>query len=926
MSASTTSPVVTPRKGRHARSNLLLLSSPTHEATTTTTPSRFSSIQHSSSVLPANIDPLTLDPDDAFVRLSVREIQNIEGNLHSTHDQLSSRLRLLVSEKYRDMLGTANTLIEMSSSATNLVNRLDALRQGVEDNAKVIIGNRSTSSSLTTTAKEETSMESNDSSGQEETNKSELYAIAATTKLLAESPDDVWRAIDSIYLTGGPTLVPNKLALSGRDLTNYKAATILRAAWIYILCERAWTWLSEEAQIDDQVDIKTLFPYVSKQWSCLATMKTSITSASQLGLAGWFPMEAEGKRRWEDISSSYLATITFLLSAALLDNLTIKSTRDLLLKQRRLAIEERLQTDFTSPSVTLTRLVRCMAETMIYCFRAFAVNDGSSVLPHLANVFKDVSNSRKKNSGDDAEFPPGASQVLYTLPSASLFAQNLPSIVRTFAPRLDYEDSMECRETTVQILQNWSKDIREAGEKYLFAKIINKFSTISSIGEAQIQLREVLDRCCSLASKACKDEHTHLQNIIEQETKATVELLERLLLQRLNVLCQERTAELPAAASESISSALSSLAYKTNVNGNEMSKAHNLLVEATPTKFLFESDFAVSKLESRLRLQTPLIEMVLSSVEKKAKLLGEEMDAYAAYVQRDASKRAKRKERRKSQGLLERVPSTGQINKVLQSYRSAFDTARIILVDELRKRTAQLIEDRDMNSVKLLFIVRLASAFEHSELLKSSASVSAHGSDDNFLQRLRTIRREILDRWIIQIVQDSIDSYSTKVGQCPDPTSEQLGRPSAAFIESLMLLIDEIHHVGCGYQDELSLLGQQLLSTFVKCWLKLSSKLVGREKSWYEFDSCALGIISRGVELIKEESIADLKKVSANLDDTMTEELERALQRLRLVLLPLRPQQVISSQTNGDKREVTASAPPLPMLSIIQGKERAVLL
>lgn len=908
MSAST-SPVVTSRKGKHARSNGFVLSSPSHEATTT--PSRFSN------ALPANIDPLTLDPDDAFVRLSVREIQGIESSLQSTHDQLSSKLRLLVSEKYRDMLGTANTLIEMSSSATNLVNRLDAVRQGV-DNAKAITLDR-----RATTAEMKVEVSLVEGRFQGETSKDGLYAITAATKLLAESPDDVWRAIDSVSLTGGPALLPSRLALVGRELTNYKAATILRATWIYILCEKAWKWLCEEAQIDDQDDIKTLFPYISKQWSSLAAMKTSITSMSQAGLAGWFPIEADGKRRWEDVSSSYVATITFLLSAALVDNLSIQSSRDLLLKQRKSAIEERLKTSSTSPSVTLTRLVKSMAETIIYCFRAFVITDGTLSLPYLANIFQSVTNGGEAEIEDAAKFPPSALQALSTLSSASLFTQHLPSSVCTFAPRLDYEDAIDCQKTTVQIVQEWSKEIREAGKKSMFAKIINQFRTISSIGEAQIQLRESLDRSSSLASKVCRDGDAPLQRVIQKELKALVELLEGLLLHRLDVLCQERTAELPAAASESISSALSSLDSKTNINGRGTSKNHELLVEVTPTRFLFDSDFTVSTLESRLRVQTPLVELVLSSVEKRAKLLGEEMDAYAVYVQRDASKRAKRKERRKSQGLLEEVSSHGQINKVLQSYRSAFDTARIILTDELKKRMVQLNEKGNMKSVQLLFIARLASAFQHSEMLRSSASVSAQSSDDIFLQSLATIRREILDRWIVEIVQDAINSYSTKVGQCLDPTFEQLGRPSAAFIESLMKLIDGIHTVGCGYHSEASLLSQQLLSTFVKSWLGLNSKLSDIEKSWYSFDSFALVIISRSSQSIEEESITKLSKVSAKLDETKSEEVERALQRLRLVLLPLRPQQTNSSHTNGEKRE---AAPPLPMLFIIQEKERAVLL
>jgi hypothetical protein len=125
--SATTSPVVSPRKGRHNRSKGATLSQSPFSSHGST--SLIGAVQ---AALPPNVDPLNLDPDEAFVKLSVREVQTIESNLQSSHDALSTKLRSLVSERYRDMLGTANTLIEMSSSATNLVKRLDAVREGID--------------------------------------------------------------------------------------------------------------------------------------------------------------------------------------------------------------------------------------------------------------------------------------------------------------------------------------------------------------------------------------------------------------------------------------------------------------------------------------------------------------------------------------------------------------------------------------------------------------------------------------------------------------------------------------------------------------------------------------------------------------------------------------------------------------------------
>jgi hypothetical protein len=62
------------------------------------------------------------------------------------------------------------------------------------------------------------------------------------------------------------------------------------------------------------------------------------------------------------------------------------------------------------------------------------------------------------------------------------------------------------------------------------------------------------------------------------------------------------------------------------------------------------------------------------------------------------------------------------------------------------------------------------------------------------------------------------------------------------------------------------------------------------------------------------------------LEDEEKEQIERALYRLRLILIPLRP---LEAPTQSEKRATAdrvTSAPPLPMLTIIQGRDRVPLL
>ncbi|MCO5590136.1 hypothetical protein L7F22_044105 [Adiantum nelumboides] len=118
------------RKGRHARTQAVT-GSGSDEGRRSTVNASMSALPSSTMGLPPGVDPLRLDADETFTRFGVREVQSIEASLRTSHDALTSRLRILVSERYRDMLGTANTLIDMSSSSSNLVNRLENVMKGI---------------------------------------------------------------------------------------------------------------------------------------------------------------------------------------------------------------------------------------------------------------------------------------------------------------------------------------------------------------------------------------------------------------------------------------------------------------------------------------------------------------------------------------------------------------------------------------------------------------------------------------------------------------------------------------------------------------------------------------------------------------------------------------------------------------------------
>ena len=261
-----------PRKGKHTRSQALSSSSNSHAIS-----GIFQASSDLYSNLPAGLDPLTLDSDDVFTRLEVRQIQSIENNLRSSHDALTARLRKLVSERYRDMLSTANTLIDLSSSSNNLVQHLEDVITGTEK-AKKMSQDHSQDVRAGLTGRLLTSRKDiyQDLHLQEKKAEKELFELTTTTRLISEAPDELWQAMSAaMYAFGqGSSKSPNARVPSSLtspfERYHFGAAMMLRAAWIYKLTMSSWKWLKESQHDENNTLLKGSQHVCDKFWRVVA--------------------------------------------------------------------------------------------------------------------------------------------------------------------------------------------------------------------------------------------------------------------------------------------------------------------------------------------------------------------------------------------------------------------------------------------------------------------------------------------------------------------------------------------------------------------------------------------------------------------------------------------------------------------------------
>ncbi|KAJ1029841.1 hypothetical protein NDA13_003080 [Ustilago tritici] len=431
--ASTSAPTTPARQGRarHARTNASLTSSIASSSVGASTDAPFSptdrlprrsSIPNEASRIfqATGFDPFGTEPDTLFRSMTVKEVEAYERAVRSTAHGKQQELRGLVGQRYEDLLGTANTIIDMAGSSSQLSQRLQKLAKGVKSASSV--EETAETSKKASRRKSFLPAQLSTSSGPDadasSLHQEAIYVLGTSLRLIMDAPEYVWKSIEK-----GKTL---------------------QAAWAFMLARATWWDLNETGLPSDSqsalapdgeegiasasqavsllgVNVKKAFPFIEKQWQSMLPMRKQIVHRAVALLS--------------DAEIESMAVVDQLAALMLIDGTKIDQAVHLLLSQRLTAMRRMVQRQRRSAldlhhhttsrdvdgaeianraaqtSQTMAQLVTLFARTLQHAVQIFALPTtkeaaSSSRQPLLLDLLATITDSANFTTGTPAAISP----------------------------------------------------------------------------------------------------------------------------------------------------------------------------------------------------------------------------------------------------------------------------------------------------------------------------------------------------------------------------------------------------------------------------------------------------------------------------------------------------------------------------------------
>ncbi|KZT75023.1 hypothetical protein DAEQUDRAFT_17744 [Daedalea quercina L-15889] len=196
-------------------------------------------------VLDPTKNPADIDPDELFTRLNVSEVRKVQQRLRVNAEGKQEELRLMVGERYRDLLQASSSIISMAASSKRVLQALDEMRD--------VVGSA-----------EPPRMTRRSRVGEEDNHIQALQSLSAHLKLLLDAPEHLWRFMEQ--------------------------RMYLRAAWLFLTARVVHrTLLQEDEDVDHSwhdygIDVSEQVPLVQRQWDTVSQFRSQITHRATLSL------------------------------------------------------------------------------------------------------------------------------------------------------------------------------------------------------------------------------------------------------------------------------------------------------------------------------------------------------------------------------------------------------------------------------------------------------------------------------------------------------------------------------------------------------------------------------------------------------------------------------------------------------------------
>lgn len=724
---------------------------------------------HFSSVQSTRVQDETadIDPDELFAKCTIPEVKAKQVQLRSDAEAKQEELRVMVGERYRDLLQASTSIISMSKSARRVQEAFQETKYAIASRQQPSRENRTSNV------------------GKEDSHLQTLQVLSAHIKLLLDAPEHLWRLIER--------------------------EKYFHATWLFMLARVVHRALShdddqdEDSWLNQGVNIMEQFPLIQRQWETISHFRSQIVHRATLSLrihekspedtcATILTLHILESRPLTDTLTTYLSQRMRTMHTSVSKNSIITTTatpNSIPMAQTNghpLGASKLVQSKCTSPNDRLqevkssllilveviSRTVNC-ARNVFQSLRPTQPALAIRVLEQMHTESLAVSNSE---TALPFELALSTQTILSGLPSSSYFTL-LPADIKSYKPYIELSSASSSvpGHFLEDKLRTWFDQscsiLRDSLDRWLL-----ELDSVKSVWNVRSSLRKWL-----LTSGLVKTEQTALDTLFEEAVRKRVSTIWTDTIHR---------------AKELFLKALSSLTASSGVVAEEFSPLNSIYVpQSVPPPPLTGSGPAAYELpyqtyrtvlRSQLRGRTPRLQTFLNILEESAALLQKD---YSRISLDQNSKRLAR--------------------NLVEAYLPEAKAFCSMIAGALASTTDELMNQSDTAPAmrNLIFLSRVAV-----EISLTSPFLDNIGCDEavalQFRDKTGLLFDRIIDRWREHTISSAISVYDDAKFHLT------LSGPSPALMESLHALSTSLHSLGLTHHpSQLTSIASSLLSLFI---------------------------------------------------------------------------------------------------------------
>ncbi|KAF8516129.1 hypothetical protein BU17DRAFT_67552 [Hysterangium stoloniferum] len=698
-------------------------------------------------------------PDDLFVKYTIAEIKGIQARLRVDADAKQEELRLMVGERYRDLLQASTSIISIAGSSRRVVDALAQMREAVVPSHQTQRKPRSS------TAR-----------GKDDAHLKALQSLSAHIKLLLDAPEHMWRLLEKKHF--------------------------LQAAWLFLLTRVVHRALvaedpEEAVWLREGINVQTQFPLVQRQWDTVSQFRPQIAHRATQYL--------------RESSTTAETACSTILTLHLLDSLPLVETLSTLLSQRLRTLNALLarNLEFRSPSRPGSPILRSQAKPQMSTPDALAASKTVSVMEtrRRKNAVRDVREALlevlhvicgtmritrdifhpDKNQGlslveqslqqmqcsTPTETTITTSSLLSTLPS-STHLLTLPPSILSYKPYIDLTSPSTHVDPSVldTKLSSWF----DKATRGLKGRVQAWLAGLENIREVWNLRRKLLEKLQT--NEGLDDpEKTQIESLIDTGVQVRIVELTNTALEKLES-CLDETLR---ATVQDIKKGTAGSRFDT-MPPSFMFSAPPLpsLSQASDSLENPVSPFKQFKgaLRQRVDGRSPLLDRVLTIIEGKASEIEDDLN-----VMNDDQPCALR-------------------DKIMTSYYAAIESSSSRISEILQIIMTEQFTDGDVETDTVVnitvFLGRVCyvlSDSPHAKRLRyPQTNVEA------LRQALLGLHKQSMDRWRSHVISKATDFYDPIISSLSQPSTTMdfiwPSLPSSELMSSLLFIISSLDSLG----------------------------------------------------------------------------------------------------------------------------------